>query len=195
MLLIIDYKQKRLPKRAYETQTEAFGKVQPLAILTCYHKVCVCVCMQRGMSISGCTALRRVPGKDEFEVLNVRLSCQDAKQTWFHSLSGLKLILQSLQQKWPQQKEAFVLSDGATNYTCTALMASLSKLESTTGVRIVEHCVSEVGGGKNLTDTDFQQVSVMCCACHDAVTMLNCRWRWVSINALLVAMMWRLPSR
>jgi hypothetical protein len=138
--LIIDYKQKVLPERHRATQTEAFGK--------------------RGKSLHGCTALRWDALKGDFNVINIRVACDDANQTWFHTLNALRTTLDELLKLWPDVNEATLQSDGANNYDCTAFMASAPDLFRATNIKLRRHSITEVGDGKNLQDTDFQQAQM-----------------------------------
>ena len=138
VLLISDYKQKVLPGKHRETQQEGFGK--------------------RGKSLWGTTALRWDSRAQDFEVLNIRIACDDAKQTWFHSLNCMTVTLDELTKAWGSGLDCDLLSDGASNYTCTAFGTSLPRIFKVAGHKIDQHVISEVGGGKNLTDTDFVHV-------------------------------------
>jgi hypothetical protein len=60
--LIVDYKQKWLPMKHQETQSDSFGK--------------------RGKSIWGGCAMRWDAAAKDYEVLNVRIACDDSKQNW-----------------------------------------------------------------------------------------------------------------
>ena len=71
--MIIDYKQKVLPQRHRETQTAAFGK--------------------KGKSLHGACAIRWDSSKQDFEVINVRVACDDSNQTWYHSLNAMRVTL------------------------------------------------------------------------------------------------------
>ena len=138
--LIVDYKQKVMPESHRETQTECFGK--------------------RGKSLHGGTALKWDPKSQDFVVLNVRVACDDAHQTWFHTLNALKVSLDVIIDTWDDVEESTLQSDGAGNYDCTAFMLSLERLFKAAGLRLQRHVVSEVGDGKNLQDTDFQQAQM-----------------------------------
>eukprot|EP00966_Prymnesium_polylepis_P113396 2621928-Prymnesium_polylepis.1 len=138
--LIVDYKQKVLPERHRATQTEAFGK--------------------RGKSLHGGTALRWDAAKGDFNVINVRVACDDGNQTWFHTLNALRVTLDEVVKTWPDVAESTLQSDGANNYDCTAFMASVPRLFEAAKVRLCRHVITEVGGGKNLQDTDFQQAQM-----------------------------------
>ena len=138
--LIVDYKQKILPEAHRETQTECFGK--------------------RGKSLHGCTAIRYDPKSEDYSVLNVRVACDDANQTWFHTLNTLTVSCDTITETWEDVTEASLQSDGAGNYDCTAFMLSLERLFSAAGLRLVRHTITEVGDGKNLQDTDFQQAQM-----------------------------------
>ena len=136
-LLIVDYKAKVLPGRNRETQTEAYGK--------------------KGKSLWGATAVRWVNRSGDCEVLNFRIVCDDSHQTWYHTLNEFGVTLDELLVEWPRTQRAFVQSDGASNFTCTALMSSMPRCFAARKVQLRRHVISEVGDGKNLTDTDFQQ--------------------------------------
>ena len=138
VLLICDYKQKVLPGKHRKTQQEGFGK--------------------RGKSVWGTTAVRWDSRKQDFEVLNVRIVCDDAKQTWFHSLNCMVITLDEVTKAWGSGFDHDLLSDGASNFVCTAFGTSLPRIFKPVGHTIKQHVVSEVGGGKNLTDTDFVHV-------------------------------------
>ena len=135
--LIIDYKQKILPERHRATQTEAFGK--------------------RGKSLHGATVLRWDARAQDFNVINIRVACDDANQTWFHTLNALRTTLDEAVKLWTDVNEATMQSDGANNYNCTAFMCSAPDLFKATGIKLRRHSITEVGDGKNLADTDFQQ--------------------------------------
>ena len=68
------------------------------------------------------------------------------------------MTLDDLKAEWPGTERVLLLSDGASNFTCTALMTSMPRLFAAMQLRLAVHVISEVGDGKNLTDTDFQQV-------------------------------------
>ena len=72
----------------------------------------------------------------------------------------MRTNLEIIKQHWPFIADTTVQSDGAGNYSCTAFMTSLPRAGEAADVRIAEHHVTEVGDGKNLVDTDFQQVSM-----------------------------------
>ena len=127
---IADYKQKVLPGRHRESQTEAFGK--------------------RGKSLHGMTCLRWDPDQADYKVLNVRCACDDANQTWFHTLSAIRTSLDVVMGTWPDCNVASLQTDGAGNYDCTAFMSSVHCVFKATGLRLVRHLVTEVGDGKNL---------------------------------------------
>jgi hypothetical protein len=76
MHIIVDYKQKPLPTRHREAQTAAFGK--------------------KGKSLHGATCLRWNSTRADFEVLNVRVVCDDSNQTWFHTLAALRTTASAL---------------------------------------------------------------------------------------------------
>lgn len=135
--LIIDYKQKILPERHRATQTEAFGK--------------------RGKSLHGATVLRWDVRAQDFNGINIRVACDDANQTWFHTLNALRTTLDEVVKLWADVDEATMQSDGANNYDCTAFMCSAPDLFNATSIKLRRHAITEVGDGKNLTDTDFQQ--------------------------------------
>jgi len=138
--IIVDYKQKWLPVKHLETQSDSFGK--------------------RGKSIWGGCAMRWDAKTKDYKVLNVRIACDDSKQNWYHSLACLRTNLEIVKQHWPDIDEASLQSDGAGNYSCTAFMTSLSRVGEVARVRISDHAITEVGDGKNLVDTDFQQVTM-----------------------------------
>ena len=136
MHVIVDYKQKILPTGHREVQTEAFGK--------------------KGKSLHGATCIRWSPTSRDFEVLNVRVVCDDSNQTWFHTIGALRVTLEKVVDAWPTVGDATLQSDGGSNYVCTALMHMLKDVFSVLGVRLLRHVISEVGGGKNLVDQSFQ---------------------------------------
>jgi hypothetical protein len=137
---LVDYKQKWLPVKHFEMQSDSFGK--------------------RGKSIWGGCFMCWDPKTEDLEVINVRIACDDSKQNWYHSLACLRTNLEIVKPHWSDITETTLQSDGAGNYTCTATMTSLPRVGAVAGVRIVDHSVTEVGDGKNLVDTDFQQVTM-----------------------------------
>ena len=92
--------------------------------------------------------------------LDAPTACDDSKQNWYHSLACLRTNLEILKAHWPDLTESSLQSDGAGNYSCTAFMTSLPRVGEVTRVKITDHAVTEVGDGKNLVDTDFQQVTM-----------------------------------
>ena len=124
VLLIVDYKAKVLPGRNRETQTEAYGK--------------------KGKSLWGATAIRWDQESGDCEVLNFRIVCDDSTQTWFHTLNEIGVTLDELLAEWSTAKCFDLLSDGAGNFTCTALMTSLPRCFSSRKLQIREHVISEV---------------------------------------------------
>ena len=137
---IVDYKQKWLPMKHHETQSDSFGK--------------------RGKSIWGGCFMRWDPTTGDYDVLNVRIACDDSKQNWYHSLACLRTNLEIVKSHSADLTETSLQSDGAGNYSCTAFMTSLPRVGEVSGLRIVGHAITEVGDGKNLVDTDFQQVTM-----------------------------------
>ena len=67
------------------------------------------------------------------------------------------MVLDLLLVEWPPNNVYAMASDGAGNFTCTALLTSLARMFKSCGARLYRHAISEVGDGKDLTDTDFQQ--------------------------------------
>ena len=88
------------------------------------------------------------------------LACNDSTQNWYHTLAVLRPTLEIVKGHWHDIDEASLQSDGAGNYSCTATMTSLPRVGEVAGVRITDHAITEVGDGKNLVDTDFQQVQM-----------------------------------
>ena len=70
----------------------------------------------------------------------------------------MTLTLDEVAKAWGSDSDADLLSDGASNFTCTAFGTSLPRIFKAAGFTINQHVISEVGGGKNLTDTDFVHV-------------------------------------
>ena len=73
-----------------------------------------------GKSLHGITVLRWDSTTSDYKVLNVRCACDDANQTWFHTLNALRVSVATLQKSWPDVERCDLLSDGAGNYDCTA---------------------------------------------------------------------------
>ena len=113
-----------LPGRHRETQTGAFGK--------------------RGKSLHGAVAIRWDASTDDFQVLSVRVACDDADQTWFHTLSALRVTLDVVRSRWSDTDELTVQSDGANNYSCTGFMTSVQRTCEAAGFRLRRHAVTEV---------------------------------------------------
>ena len=139
-MLWVTHAWQVLPERHRATQTEAFGK--------------------RGKSLHGACALRWDPAKQDFTVLNVRVACDDSNQTWFHTLNALRTTLDEVIAHWSDLSEATLQSDGAQNYDCTAFMTTAPRLFEAAGLKLMRHTITEVGDGKNLVDTDFQQAQM-----------------------------------
>ena len=93
-------------------------------------------------------------------VINIRVACDDANQTWFHTLNALRATIDEVKKVWPDVNECTLQSDGANNYDCTAFMVSAPRLFEAAMLRLLRHVITEVGDGKNLVDTDFQQAQM-----------------------------------
>ena len=72
----------------------------------------------------------------------------------------MKVTLDLIKSEWDDVKSSTLQSDGAGNYDCTAFLLSLERLFTAAAIRLLRHVISEVGDGKNLTDTDFQQAQM-----------------------------------
>ena len=59
---------------------------------------------KEGMSLFGATAIRWA-GTD-WEVINIRITCDDSNQTWFHSLNELRVTLAVAEVKYAIRCEA-----------------------------------------------------------------------------------------
>ena len=92
---IFDYKQKWLPLKHLESQQDAFGK--------------------RGKSIWGAAAFRWDSEAQEFEVLNVRIACNDSNQNWYHSVHQIAATLDIITEAWRDCTSA--KSSGASSAT------------------------------------------------------------------------------
>ena len=97
------------------------------------------------------------------QVLNIRIPCQDGEQNWWNCYNNMKVCVDVVWKHWGFDSgmgNGFTLqSDGASNFTCTAFSQALSRLHQCSKMHLKRHIISEVGDGKNLVDTDFQQVS------------------------------------
>ena len=109
----------------------------------------------RTPDIWGATVLKYNPDTEDFEVMNVMIACDDSQQTWFHTLNCQKITNQMVKQEWPEITEHTLQSDGASNYTCTALMSVIAPTMLSTGIRIVEHTISEVTGTARPVNSHF----------------------------------------
>ena len=141
--IIVDYKQKWLPMRHHETQQDAFGK--------------------RGKSIFGAAVFRWSEATQELEVLNVRIACDDAHQNYYHTVQMIATTLDIVAEVWSDSSSditATLQADGAGNFSGTATMILLPRTFLSRNVRLVRAVISEVGDGKNLVDTDFQQTQM-----------------------------------
>ena len=136
--LVIDHKQKWLPKAHEETQQEGFGK--------------------RGISIFGGAATRWTGS--EYEVLNIRVACDDAAQNWFQTLGCTRTVLDIVRKHWPDIGKAVVQSDGASNLNCTAFMVALPRVGQTAGIHIISHTITEVGAGKTKQAVSYTHLTL-----------------------------------
>ena len=93
-------------------------------------------------------------------MLNVRVACDDSGQNWFHTLNTTVAALDVVLEAWPDVTDASLQSDGAGNFCSTATLISLPRAFASRGIKLRRAVISEVGDGKNLVDTDFQQVQM-----------------------------------
>ena len=79
---------------------------------------------------------------------------------WYHTLNAVRTTLDEMKKAWPDIEEATAQSDGAGNYDCTGFMISVRRVFEAVKTLLRRHVVTEVGDGKNLVDTDFQQAQM-----------------------------------
>ena len=65
-----------------------------------------------------------------------RAISDDSKQNWFHTCGELELSLEALKQEFPTINEVHMLSDGASNYDCTATLLALGEISARTNVKV-----------------------------------------------------------
>lgn len=82
-----------------------------------------------------------------------RIIPDDSSQDWVQSLYCLAAVFADISSNWSSKvKEVFLQSDGVSNFSCTPFMLALPKMALDNGVRVIEHNITEAGGGKNKCD-------------------------------------------
>ena len=149
--LTIDYKAKPLTRKNREGQSESFGK--------------------KGKSLFGLAAVFKIP--EGFEgplpegteregdvlVAHVRVCCDDADQSCWHSAQVLTTALLLLRAQYPWLRFGNLYSDGATNFKSLLFTLMLPDIYARTGFRITSHVLPEAGDGKDRCDRDFAGVN------------------------------------
>ena len=72
----------------------------------------------------------------DYMVVPHRAISDDSKQNWFHTCGELELSLEALKQEFPTINEVHMLSDGASNYDCTATLLALGEISARTNVKV-----------------------------------------------------------
>jgi hypothetical protein len=81
----------------------------------------------------------------------------DDNQDWLHSFVSLSVCIVLFQERFSNIKTLCLRTDGAGNFRNSSFVFLMSKISQWTGVNILEFSVSEVGGGKDLTDSLIMQ--------------------------------------
>ena len=95
-----------------------------------------------------------------------RVLCDDTNQNWWHSAQGLLVAQLELQKIYQQVSNGeslttvSLLTDGASNYDCSAFLLALRDISFATGMHLSRHVIFEAGEGKSIADSDGSSVSV-----------------------------------
>ena len=75
-------------------------------------------------------------GDKDYVVVPHRAISDDSKQNWFHTCGELEMSLEALKAEFPTIHTMHLLSDGASNYDCTATMIALREISERIGVKV-----------------------------------------------------------
>lgn len=154
---IPDYGEKMLPMGHKESQSEHFGKsgISQFAITWL-----LLVSMFTASELIELLGEEGVKGvvEGDFIMYTTVLYCNDAKQDWVHSFFCFRASIRLLLQRFPNKvQEIMFRSDGAGNFKCSSQVLAMIKLSEWMRVRIIEFNFTEVGNGKNYTDSVVQK--------------------------------------
>jgi len=155
---IIDYKMKYLHKTFLQAKGEMIGQAG-VSIHIMYYILRKPDSYDVGTAETEEVGVVNIANKD-FLVVPHRILCDDNKQNYFHTLAGVEMSLTNLQLEFENVKRVYMLSDGASNYDCTATMIGLREVGQRVGIDIAEHVIFEAGEGKSVADSDGNCVSV-----------------------------------
>ncbi len=136
-VMIIDYKQKILPKLSFETQKDYFGKA--------------------GMSLLGCMKLFRLTHGDMQKEFNF---CPAGQRVAQNAATTADIVFYMLRNCFPAGiKSVDIVSDGARNFQCYEMMERVNNYNNWAeifgGPRIANFRFFETGEGKSELDANF----------------------------------------
>ena len=150
-LIFADYKQKVLPAKHKEAQSESFGK--------------------KGKSLFGMAAVMKLPDnydgpipKDisregDYVIAYIRIAADDSDQDFSHSVQCCDVGLQHLKKAYPWLDEVLLYTDGAGNFRSTSFQLQMTAASAAAELPVVAHLVPEAGDGKDRCDRDFNGVN------------------------------------
>ena len=158
--VIQDYGQKPEPQKWKESQTFRFAKAGLSQYGVTFLMRADNFTMEQLIKMLGEEAARKIKHGD-MVVYTVVLYGNDAKQDWVHSFYCLRAALKLFHERFPSIKEVLLRSDGAGNFKCSSSILAMILLSKWSGLRIIELCFSEAGGGKDFTDSLVQKHKLM----------------------------------
>jgi hypothetical protein len=94
---------------------------------------------------------------DDMVVFSAVLYNVDANQDCLHLFVSLRACIVFLQERFPNIKTLCLRTDGVGNFRNSSFVLLIPNLSQWTGLNILEFIVSEVGSGKDLTDSLIMQ--------------------------------------
>ena len=153
IMIFCDYKQKVLPRKWREAQSETFGK--------------------KGKSLCGVAVVFKLPpgfegevpkGIDregDFAISYTRVACDDSDQDYIHSVQCFDTAIQLFKKQYPWVKEGLLYTDGAGNFRSLTFEIKMAQAAAAAGIKILAHLLPEAGDGKDRCDRDFAGVNAL----------------------------------
>eukprot|EP00959_Pyramimonas_sp_CCMP1952_P461280 9481325-Pyramimonas_sp.AAC.1 len=135
-ICIADYLMKQLLRTYRQAKGEMIGQAGvSVHILYCIFRVPAAYDVSQLKTDESCDGVLTVGDKD-YVVVPHRAISDDSKQNWFHTCGELEMSLEALKAEFPTIHTMHLLSDGASNYDCTATMIALREISERIGVKV-----------------------------------------------------------